>query len=107
MIRKVLTATAVAVSLTIAACGGTGVDEKKVEDIQDHAAEIQKDAQQTAKDVQNGTKDAEEAAKEINEDMNDLANETIDAAKDANIPGEAREQLEAAQDEMNAAAGGN
>lgn len=107
MIRKLLTAAAVAVSLTVAACGGSGIDNDEAEKIRDHAAEVQQDAQKTADEVRNGTKDAEQAAKEINEDMNDLANETIDAAKDANLPDEAKEQLEAAQDQLNAAQSGN
>ena len=42
---------------------------------------------------------ARQAAEEIREDMNDLTNETIDAAKGANLPPEARAQLEAARDQ--------
>lgn len=105
--RKLLTALAVVASITVAACGGSGIDNDEAEQIRDHAAEVQQEAQKTAEEVRGGTKDAEQAAKEIEDDMNDLANETIDAAKDADIPDEAREQLEAAQAEMNAAADGN
>jgi DNA polymerase elongation subunit (family B) len=104
MIRKLLAATAVVVSLTVVACGGSGIDNKEAEQIRDHATEVQKDAQKTVEEVRNGTKDAEEAAKEIQEDTNDLANETIDAAKDANLPDEAKQQLEAAQKQLNEAA---
>ena len=86
--RTLLTALALAASITVAACGGAGIDNDEADKIRDHAAEV-------------------DAAKEIQDDVNELTNETIDAAKDANIPDEAREQLEAAQEQMNAAADGN
>jgi hypothetical protein len=62
---------------------------------------VQQDAQKTADEVRAGTKDAEQAAKEIQEDATDLTNESIDAVEDADIPDEAREQLEAAQKQLN------
>ena len=107
MIRKVLAAVAVVVSLTVVACGGSGIDNDEADKIRDHAAEVQRDAQQAAEDVRSGTKDAEQAAKEIESDAKDLTNETIDAAKDANLPDEARKQLEAAQEQLNGEADGN
>ena len=107
MIRKLLTASLVAVSLAVVACGGGGVDQDEAQKIQDHAAQVRQDAQKAADEVRAGTKDAEEAAKEIQEDANDVANESIDAVKDADIPDEAREQLEAAQKQMNEAQGQN
>lgn len=100
--RKLLTGLAVAVSITVAACGGAGVDNDEAEKIRDHATEIQRDAQQAAEEVRNGTKDAEQAAEGIQDDMNGLADETIDAAKGENLPPEAEAQLEAAQDQLNA-----
>ncbi len=99
--RKLLTALALTVSITVAACGGGTIDNDKAEKIRDRAAEIQQDAQQTAEDVRTGTQDAEVAAKAVEADMNELANEAIDAAKDVDMPAEMREQLEAAQDELN------
>ena len=98
--RKLLTALAITASITVAACGGAGIDNDEAEKIQDRAAEIRQDAQQTADEVRAGTKDAEVAAKEIREDMTGLADETLEAAKGANLPPEAREQLEAAQGEL-------
>ena len=104
-IRNALTALALAATLTIAACGGGGVDNDEAEQIRDHAAEVQQDAQRTADEVRAGTKDAEEAAKEIQDDATDLANETIDAVEDADLPDEAKEKLEQAQAQLNEAAG--
>jgi len=101
MIRKLLTASLVAVSLAAVACGGGGVDQDEAKKIRDHATQVQQDAQKAADDVRAGTKDAEQAAKEVHEDATDLANESIDAVEDADIPDEAREQLEAAQKELN------
>ena len=102
MIRKCVSAAVVAVSLTVVACGGgSGIDQDEAAKIRDHAAEVQQDAQRKAEDVRNGTKDAGQVAKEIEADTNDLANETIDAAKDADLPDEVREQLEAAQQQLN------
>ena len=100
--KQLLTALAVAVSLGVVACGGNGIDQKEADQIRDHAEQVQQDAQRTADEVRAGTKDAQQAAEEIQDDMTDLGNETIDAAKDANLPDEAREQLEAAQAELNA-----
>lgn len=105
MIRTSLTALAIAASITVAACGGSGVDNDEADKIRDHATQVQEDAQRTADEVRAGTKDAEEAAKEIQQDATDLANETIDAAKDADIPDEAKEQLDEAQAQLNEAAG--
>jgi hypothetical protein len=99
--RTFLTGLAVAVSLTAAACGNSGIDQDEADRIRDHAAEVQRDASKTADEVRAGTKDAEQAAKEIDQDMNELGNEAIDAAKDADIPDEAREALEQAQDQLN------
>ncbi len=92
--RKLLTALAVAASLTVVACGGSGIDRKDADQIRDHAAEIQRDAQRAADEVRAGTKDAEEAAREVQDDMNDLTDETLDAAKDADLPPGADEQIE-------------
>jgi hypothetical protein len=104
MRTKLLTALAVAaISTTVAACGGSGVDADEAAAIRDHATQVQQDAQRSAQEVRAGRKDAEQAAEEVQDDVNDLANETIDAAKDANLPPEAREQLEAAQDQLNEA----
>ena len=97
MIRKLLTVSIVTVSLAVVACGGGGVDQDEAQQIQDHATRVRQDAQKAADEVRAGTKDAEQAAKEVQEDATDLANESIDAVEDADIPDEAREQLEAAQ----------
>ncbi len=69
--------------------------------------ELQKKAQKTADDVQSGKIDAEQAAKDIEKDANKLTNDTIDAAKDSNIPDDVKKQLEDAQDQINAAGGGS
>ena len=45
-------------------------------------------------EVRAGTKDAEQAAREIQDDMNDLTDETLDAAKGADLPPGAEEQIE-------------
>src|SRR6478609_7626996 len=85
--RKLLTALAVAASLTIVACGGgAGINHDDADAIREHAAEIQRDAQRGASDVRSGTKDAEQAARDVQDDMNDLTDETLDAAKDADLP---------------------
>ncbi len=102
MIRKLVALLVVTTSLGVVACGGSGVDQQEADRIQDKATQVQQDAQRTADEVRAGTKDAEQAAEEIQDDMNDLANDTIDAVEDADIPDEAREQLEAAQDQLNA-----
>ena len=107
MIRKLLTASLVAVSLAVVACGGGGVDQDEAKKIQDHATQVREDAQKAADEVRAGTKDAEQAAEVVQEDATDLADESIDAVEDADIPDEAREQLEAAQKQMNEAQGQN
>ena len=82
-IRNALTALAVAASLTVAACGGSGVDNDEAERLRDHATQVQEDAQRTAEEVRAGTKDAEQAAEEIQDDVTGLANESINAVEDA------------------------
>jgi hypothetical protein len=103
--HKLLTALVVAISLGVVACGGSGIDNHDANQIRNHAEQVQRDAQKTADEVRAGTKDAEQAAEEIQQDVNDVTNETIDAVKDANIPDEAKQQLERAQQELNAAQG--
>ena len=98
--RKLLTALAVAASLTVVACGGNGVDHKDADQIRDHAAEIQRDAQRAADEVRAGTRDAEQAAREIQDDMTDLTDETLDAAKDADLPAGTDEQIEDLQKQL-------
>ena len=101
--HKLLAALAVTISLGVVASGGNGIDNQEEDQIREHSEQVRQDAQRTADEVRAGTKDAEQAAKEIQDDVNDLTNETIDAAKDANMPDDVKEQLEAAQAEMNAA----
>jgi hypothetical protein len=106
--HKLLTALVVAISLGVVACGGSsGISDDEADQIRNHAAEVQRDAQKTAEEVRAGTKDAEQAAEEIQDDVKDVTNETIDAVEDANIPDEAKAQLEQAQEQLNAAQGQN
>ncbi len=107
MIRKLLTAAVVVASLTIVRAAGPGSTTTRRTRSAITPLRSSRTPSSTAEEVRAGTKDAEAAAEEIQDDVNELTNETIDAAKDANIPDEAREQLEAAQDQMNAAADGN
>ena len=103
IIRTSLLGLVIAATVGIAACGSdNGISQSENKQIQDHAAQVRKDAQKTADEVRAGTKDAEQAAKEIQDDMTDLGNETIDAAKDADMPDEAKQALEDAQAQLNA-----
>ena len=99
--RKLLTALAVAASLTVVACGGgRGIHQDDADALRQNSAEIQRNAQRAASEVRAGTKDAEQAAREIQDDMNDLTDETLDAAKDADLPAGADEQIEDLQKQL-------
>jgi hypothetical protein len=104
IIRTSLVGLVIAAAVGIAACGSdNGISQSESQQIQDHAAQVRKDAQKSADEVRAGTKDAEQAAEEIQDDATELGNETIDAAKDADMPDEAKKALEDAQKQMNAA----
>ena len=69
--------------------------------------ELQKKAQKTADDIKSGKVDAEKAAKDLQDDATKLTNDTLDAAKDSDIPDDVKKQLEDAQDQLDAAGGGS
>ena len=107
IIRASLTGLVVAAALTIAACGdgGTGVSKTESEQLQKQSTELQKKANKTAEDIKAGKVDAEQATKEIQNDATKLAGDSLEAVKDADIPDEAKKQLEEAQKQLEAANG--
>ena len=107
IIRASLTGLVVAAALTIAACGDgpTGVSKTESEQLQKQSTELQQKANKTAADIKSGKVDAEQATKELQNDATKLADDSIEAVKDANIPDEAKKQLEDAQKQIAAANG--
>lgn len=102
-----------AVATGLAACGGDSDSEKiqkSADHLQQQGTQLQIDAQKAAQDVKDGTKSSEDAAAEIQagaekltDEAKDTAGDAIDAVKDdANVPDAAKEQLEQAQDQLNA-----
>ena len=100
IIRASLTGLVVAAALTIAACGdgGTGVSKTESEQLQKQSTELQKKANKTAEDIKAGKVDADQATKELQDDATKLADDSLEAVKDADIPDDAKKQIEAAND---------
>ena len=108
IIRTSLVGLVIAAAVGIAACGtDNGISQDESNKLQKQSQELQEKAQQTAEDVKSGKVDAEKAAKDLQDDANKLTNDTIDAAKDSDIPDDVKKQLEDAQDQLNAAGGGS
>jgi hypothetical protein len=109
LIRLSLPGLLVAASLSLAACGdgGTGVSKIESENLQKQSRELQKKADKTAEDIKSGKVDAEQATKELQEDATKLAGDSLEAVKDADIPDEAKQQLEEAQKQLEQAANGD
>jgi hypothetical protein len=107
IIRTSLVGLLITASVGIAACGDNGISQDEADKLQQQSQELQRKAQKTADDVRSGKVDAEQAAKDIQDDANKLTNDTIDAAKDSDIPDDVKKQLEDAQDQLNAAQNGN
>ena len=108
IIRTSLVGLVIAAAIGIAACGSdNGISQDEANKLQQQGQELQKKAQKTADDIKSGKVDAEQAAKDIEKDANKLTNDTIDAAKDSDIPDDVKKQLEDAQDQINAAGGGS
>jgi hypothetical protein len=107
IIRASLTGLVVAAALTLAACGdgGTGVSKTESENLQKQSTELQHKANKTAEDIKAGNVDAEQATEELQDDATKLADDSIEAVKDADIPDEAKKQLEEAQKQLEAANG--
>jgi hypothetical protein len=107
IIRASLTGLVVAAALTIAACGdgGTGVSKTESEQLQKQSTELQQKANKTAEDIKAGKVDAEQATKALQDDATKLADDSLEAVKDADIPDEAKKQLEEAQKQLEAANG--
>jgi DNA gyrase/topoisomerase IV subunit A len=107
IIRASLTGLVVAAALTLAACGdgGTGVSKTESDQLQKQSTELQQKANKTAEDIKSGKVDAEQASKELQADATKLADDSIEAVKDADIPDEAKKQLEDAQKQLEAANG--
>jgi hypothetical protein len=107
IIRASLTGLVVAAALTIAACGdgGTGVSKTESEQLQKQSTELQQKANKTAEDIKAGKVDAEQATKALQDDATKLADDSLEAVKDADIPDEAKKQIEAAQKQLDAANG--
>jgi hypothetical protein len=105
IIRASLTGLVVAAALTIAACGdgGTGVSKTESEQLQKQSTELQQKANKTAEDIKAGKVDAEQATKALQDDATKLADDSLEAVKDADIPDEAKKQLEEAQKQLEAA----
>ncbi len=80
-----------------------GISQKEADQLQQQSQQLQRKAQQTADDVRSGKVDPEDAAKDLQKDANQLADDTIDAAKDANLPDDVKKQLEEAQAQLDAA----
>ena len=102
-----------AVATGLAACGDNSDSEqiqKSADHLQQQGTQLQIDAQKAAQDVKDGTKSSEDAAAEIQagaekltDEAKDTASDAIDAVKDnANVPDSAKQQLEQAQDQLNA-----
>ena len=108
IIRTSLVGLVITASVGIAACGtDNGISQDEADKLQKQSQELQEKAQKTAEDIKSGKVDAEQAAKDIQDDANKLTNDTIDAAKDSDIPDDVKKQLEDAQDQLNAAGGGS
>jgi hypothetical protein len=108
IIRTSLVGLVITASVGIAACGNdNGISQDEANKLQKQSQELQEKAQKTAEDIKSGKVDAEQAAKDIQDDANKLTNDTIDAAKDSDIPDDVKKQLEDAQDQINAAGGGS
>ena len=108
IIRTSLVGLVIAAAIGIAACGSdNGISQDEANKLQQQSTELQQKAQKTADDVKSGKVDADKAAKDIQDDANKLTNDTIDAAKDSDIPDDVKKQLEDAQDQLNAAADGS
>src|SRR4051794_19519612 len=105
IIRTSLVGLVIAAAVGIAACGtNNGISHDESNKLQKQGQELQRKAQKTADDIKSGKVDAQQGTKEIQKDANKLTNDTIDAAKDSNIPEDVKKQLEEAQDQLNAAA---
>ena len=107
IIRTSLVGLVIAAAVGIAACGSdNGISQDEADKLQKQSQELQRKAQKTADDVSSGKVDAEQAAKDIQDDASKLTNDALDAAKDSNIPDDVKKQLEDAQKQLDAAAGG-
>ena len=108
IIRASLTGLVVAAAVTIAACGdgGAGVSKTESEQLQKQSTELQQKANRAAADMKSGKVDAEQATRELQDEATKLAGDSIEAVKDADIPDEAKKQLEDAQKQIAAANGG-
>src|SRR5690349_3470503 len=101
ILRTSLVGLVITASVGIAACGtDNGISQDEANQLQKQSQELQQKAQKTADDVRSGKVDAEQAAKDIQDDANKLTNDTIDAAKDSNVPDDVKKQLEDAQDQL-------
>src|SRR3954469_7301465 len=106
IIRTTLAGLVIAAAIGIAACGSdNGISHDEADKLQKQGQELQQKAQKTAEDVKSGKVDAEKAARDLQDDANKLTNDTIDAAKDSDIPDDVKKQLEDAQDQLDAAGG--
>ena len=89
IIRTSLVGLVIAAAVGIAACGtNNGISQDEADKLQKQSTELQEKAQTTADDIRSGKVDAEEAA------------------KDSDIPDDVKKQLEDAQKQLDAAAGG-
>jgi hypothetical protein len=94
-----------AVGLT--ACGSDdGISKDEADKLQKQSQELQRKAEKTAEDIRSGKVDAEQATKDLQKEADELTDKALDAAKDADIPEEARKQLEEAQKRLEEAANG-